>query len=428
MNPPNPTFIPGEMHLMILESFLNDKSLYSPVEKEYQYTSVSKWIGLSLVCRAWRNRIYSIAFRRLSVPHKSLAALRDIAFLSTPQSKFLPAILASIYTPTLNYVHDLTWSVAATDYLPEVISILVELPHLNDLTIKLHIPGEKLDLGNSTHPEYIIPQVKRLRILLFHPTCGIRLESTGVRWVLSAFPSVEHLHLFLPRVDDCSDPNLSLNHCLPPNLISLALEGWGWFPGLFGRQLAIPTLRFFEIWYARIHELQPFADYHGNTLEGLRFIRMVGDNSYGWDKSANVPEGWGTFIPKFNSLRYLSIGNEDIEEIRLEPIKSQHLRHFDFTMSKSIGSEEMAAITELVTQRCPNLQAVTYRDYAESARMQELEGACSVSVIRKPIISFGLPDDECFYGYTCWEDTISPNLPFPPVWLAESSDPDTDTE
>ncbi|KAF8607427.1 hypothetical protein BDV93DRAFT_542339 [Ceratobasidium sp. AG-I] len=269
-------------------------------------------------------------------------------------------------------------------------------------------------------------RVKCLRVLLLQPACGIGLEATGVRWILSCFPSVEHLHLFLPRVGDDSDPNLTPRHCLPLNLISLASEGW--FPGLFGRQLAIPTLRFFEIWFARLPKLQPFADYHGNTLEGLRFIRMLGDSSDGWDRFANVPGSWGSFIPKFNSLRYLSIGNENMEKIWLEPIKSQHLRHFDFTMSKSIGSEEMAAITELVTQRCPNLQVVTYRDQAESAPMQELDGACSISVVRKPITSLELPDDECLYGYTCWKDTISPNLPFPPVRPVELSDPDTDTE
>ncbi|KAF8607425.1 hypothetical protein BDV93DRAFT_520290 [Ceratobasidium sp. AG-I] len=403
MNPRDPTLIHPEIHLMILESFLSDKSLYSSVKKDYSYTSVSKWIGLALVCRAWRNRIHAIAFRHLRVRHKVLAELRDIAFLSAPCSNLHPATLGTMHTPTLNYVYDLTWSLKSTDYLPEAISILAELPHLNNLTIKLYIPDQELNLGNSTHPECIIPQVKRLRIRLFHPTCGIRLERSGVRWILSGFPCVEHLYLDLPCTDDYSNPDISLNHCLPPNLISLVSTGCS-----LSRRFV-----FFEIWDARIDKLHPFADYHGNTLEGLRFIRMIGDGPERW--CASDPVVWGNLIPKFHSLRYLSMGNEDVRGIWLEPIKSQHLCHFEFAMSRFIGLEEMAAITKFVTQRCPNLQVLTYHDEAESAPMQELEGVCSLSVIQKPMSPSWPPEDECAYGYTCWEDIISPDVPFPPV-------------
>lgn len=376
MNTQTPKSIPHEVHLMILEFFLCDKGLYISVKKKFSYTSVSKWIRLSLVCRAWRNRIHTLVFHHLRVTHKALVELRDLAFSSTSPD-LAPTNLGSVHTPTLNRIQNLFLSLETTDRLPDTLSILADLPHLNIFSIKLYINNERLDLDDSIRPKHTISQVKRLGITIFHPTCGICLEKTGVRWILSAFPSVEHLFLALPCTDDYSKPDLYQPHSLPPNLISLATTGL--FPGLFGHQLAIPTLRFLEIWFARVNSMHPFANYHGNTLEGLRFVRML----------AADHEAWDSFIPKFSSLRYLSIGSERRANLSLECIKSQHLRHFECNWGNlGYGPEALDTIVRFLTERCPCLQVVTYHDNEQMPAIEDLEHTRSLSVIRKPPSKF----------------------------------------
>ncbi|KAF8607457.1 hypothetical protein BDV93DRAFT_520313 [Ceratobasidium sp. AG-I] len=405
MSPPRPTSIPLEIHLMILELLLSDKSLYSSIKKPLPYTSVSKWIGLSLVCRAWRNRIHALAFRHLSVLHKNLAEIRDLALSFTHSDRFLTAS-GFVHPLTLSYIHDLTLKLGPTDQLPEAILLFSDLPNLNNLTIDIIMDHDTYHLYGPTHSQYKISQVKRLGLRVSHPKDNIDLQYTGVRWILSCFHSVEHLYLYLPRTMDDSYPDPTLHHSLPPNLISLATTGW--FPGLFGRQLAIPTLRFLEIWFPTADIMHPFADYHCNTLEGLRLIYIdFNGNQVGDD-----------ILPKFNSLRYLSISDQSRHIFFLERIKSQHLRHFGFTMyCGEDGPERLADITKFVTEDCPNLRAVTYHNGSRLAPMHDLEKNNSLSIIWKPGSTFSPLEDEYSYAipYTCWEDTVSPNVPFPPV-------------
>ncbi|KAF8592975.1 hypothetical protein BDV93DRAFT_612386 [Ceratobasidium sp. AG-I] len=405
MSPRNTMSIPPEIHLTILEMFLSDKSLYNPIEQSFSYTSVSKWIGLALVCRSWRDRIHTLAFRHLSVPYKILAELRDLVLLSGPYGDLLPTASGFVHPPTLNYIHDLTLELGPTDYLPEVISLLSALPDLNNLTIDIMLHYGASYLYNSTHSQHKISQVKRLGLRVSHPAREIDLRSTGVNWILSCFSSVEHLFLYLPRAVDDSYLDLTLHHSLPPNLISLVSTDW--FYGLFGRQLAIPTLRFLEIWFPTADVMRPFADYHCNTLEGLRLVHM----------SINEDRVCDDILPKFSSLRYLSVGDE-ARYASLERIKSQHLRHFGFNLyNTEDGLENLAGITKFVTEDCPNLRVVTYHNHVRSEPMHDLEKASSLSVVWKPSFTFSPLEDECPYAipYTRWEDTVSPDEPFPPV-------------
>lgn len=374
MRSQRPKTIPYEIHLMILEYFLSDKDIYSVRKNRAPRpprTSVSEWIGFSLVCRAWKTRINALAFRHLSVLYRNLAQLRDLSFL-VPRTSHLPTMLAPLHLSTLDYIRDLTLIMEATDYLPEVISILPNLPHLSNLTIDIGFGGWELDLGDPIHPRYTISQVRHLGLSLSTDTAWeIGRKNMGVRWILSCFPSVEHLYLNLGWLDD-TDPDLNPPHSLPPKLISLASTGW--FPGLFGRQLPVPTLRFFEVWYPIDDTICPFADYHGNTLEGLRLMHMSSNDNLFWDE----------VIPKFSSLRYLSVGNSDARYFPLERINSQHLCHFEFTPDFNNSSEEMPGVVKFITEDCPNLRVVTYHSDVPLMPMRDLGIAGLLDVIQKP--------------------------------------------
>ncbi|KAF8607455.1 hypothetical protein BDV93DRAFT_310389 [Ceratobasidium sp. AG-I] len=395
MNPQNPIFIPHDIHVVILEFLLSDKSLYSSVERDYSYTSVSKWIELSLVCRAWRNRIHALVFSHLCVSHKNLADLRDLALSFNSYGNILPNMMSTTHIPTLNYVHNLTLMLAVTNHLPDAISILADLPHLNNLTIRLCVASKELSLGNSIYPEYAIPQVNRLCIRFFHETRSyIDLLNTRIRWILSCFPSTEHLALYSLHTIDDTDLNTTPHHSLPPNLISLASTGW--FPGLFGRQLDIPTLRFLDIWWPTGSAMRGFANYHCNTLEGLRMAFMnlgIGHDPF-----------WDDVMPKFSCLRYLSIGDEDVRHISPECIKSPHLRHVEF--STFFTDDELAGIagiTKFVTKDCPSLKVVTYHSDVRLASIHDLEEAGSLSVVWKHGMSLPALRGEYIYAipYTC---------------------------
>ncbi|KAF8607456.1 hypothetical protein BDV93DRAFT_520312 [Ceratobasidium sp. AG-I] len=404
MSPRKLISIPREIHLMILEFLLSDKSLYSSIEKHYSYTSVSKWIGLSLVCRAWRNRIHTLAFHHVSALYRTLTRLRALALPFPLRTDLLPTMLSSVYPPTLDYIHELTLVMEATDHLPEAISILSNLPHLNRFTIDLSVGDWELDLDNPVHPGYLVTQVTCLGIRLCQKMTGkVSLRNTGIRWILSRFPSVEHLYIYVWSVDD-SDPNPPLHHSLPPGLVSLASTGW--LRGLFGYQIAIPTLRFLEIWCPTVDEMQPFADYHCNTLEGLHLVYM----------DVNDDQIWEEIISRFNSLQYLSVCDEEVISLPLERVNTRHLRHFALSLnSADYSSEEISRVAGLLTTHFPNLRVLTYRSDVRLAPIHDLEKAGSLDVVWKPFLPLSLMDHPYATPYTCWEDTISPYAPFPPV-------------
>lgn len=348
MHLPRPKSIPPEIHLMILNRFLEDRDIYDN-SSSIRRTSVSKWIGFSLVCRAWRNCIHALVFRHIYSEHAVLSKLRYLDDLSTSGSS-LPAAVDFGYPTTLSYIHRLTLHVYTIDDLPKSISILSFLPYLHDLIIRVHTHQND---SLSTHPTYIIPHVKRLSLdqCANQNTLDPKLLPV-VCWILSCFPSTEHLVLRLARPPNYNYPdypNPNTHHLLPPKLISFACTYW--IGELFGRQLNIPTLRFFEISHSAAKTMLPFADYHCNTLESLRIT------SHKYEES----EFWETILPRFNSLRFLSLGYGNIAEVPLEVIKSQHLCHFEFSFYGGYNSDEtLSRICNFFSESCPMLRAISY--------------------------------------------------------------------
>ncbi|KAF8607401.1 hypothetical protein BDV93DRAFT_309359 [Ceratobasidium sp. AG-I] len=157
----------------------------------------------------------------------------------------------------------------------------------------------------------------------------------------------------------------------------------------------------------------PFTDYHCNTLEGLRITYTGGERNQVWEDT----------LPRFTSLHFLSLGEEDPDVVPLEKIKSQYLRHFEFSLGSYHDAETLSRICKFFSEHCSMLRAITYYHHEPLLSIHSLaERTKSLDIIWVSQGGFS-PFQVLFpyaIPYTCWEDTVSPGRPFDPVVIRQS--------
>jgi hypothetical protein len=344
---------PSEIHLMILEFVLGDKSLY---ERDYasprgrvSRMSVSNWIWLSLVCGAWRNRVYKVAFQHLCVSRQRLIGLHGISATPTPDTKYLTTL-----RPTLGFIHTLTlYFPSRISSLPEVITILQDAPLLGNLAILINLQSDTpaLCLPSET---VSIPQVKCFS-LRFDPTrLGFSLlwGAKDIQWILSCFPSVVHLLLDLPRHVCDSDIAQTPQYQLLPNIVSLSSTCWvDW---LMGPQIDFPRLRFLDVCGDPSSDGAKFLDRNCNTIESI----CVSD----------VNHGWADLLPRFHLMRHVSLSY--LYNFPWSLAEWPHLCHFEFLWLGQ-GEENSWPDISRFLDECPSLQAVTYHAPHKVSRLED---------------------------------------------------------
>ncbi|KAG8718175.1 hypothetical protein FRC09_013071, partial [Ceratobasidium sp. 395] len=340
---------PPEIHLMILESYLGDKSLYNQ-DTSFKRLSISDWIGLSLVCRAWKDRIYSIAFHHLLVEQRYLSEL-DKAY-KTLASAVDNCGSYNAARPAFSFVRTLTI------YLPHPVSRLLETmfvlqqaPNLHKLSLDICLQPNTERICTSEAPHLQHVTCFGLRFGYVPDGYYISWKAKDIQWILSCVPNVKHLLLDIPRQlgeTDASHTTISFPY-------AASIQSNCWVEWLLSSEVRFPNLRFLEVSGDPSSDNLRFLDRHSTSLESL----TLGD----------VNHGWTELIPTFRPMRHLALSY--LYNFPWQLTQLPYLCHFEFLW---LGGDQdsSAEILEFLGS-CGSLQVITYHS---QLRISFLEGFC----------------------------------------------------
>ncbi|KAG8746673.1 hypothetical protein FRC10_003977 [Ceratobasidium sp. 414] len=347
-DPKNAVSLPLELHLNILDCFLQNRPL----------NRSANLINVALVCREWRNRIYATRFRNLDIA-TDISATRALADLCRASSESArdPAFSTSgtKLLPLGSFVKYITITLGQPSghgmiALSDLVSLLAYTPHLEDLALSIIQTDQVVrDLN----------ELSRTASAYMHSLNSLRIRSyADASKILAPFvaqcPALEHIS-FDVFIDNMAHTEYTQRMPFTRLVSFRSLGCWEPNDSVLGYFILSPSntsLRTIELHRSPSAELlRELARVHGAKIEILTLRSM----------EPAATRIWTEIISQFTALQHFSIWCFPSATL-LDLINTDSLRHFEFRRPWTHTGKDATRATDVIKflKRCPVLRAITY--------------------------------------------------------------------
>ncbi|KAG8719795.1 hypothetical protein FRC08_001982 [Ceratobasidium sp. 394] len=345
--PKRKALLPLELHLTVLDCFLQNRPLNRSLNL----------INVALVCREWRDQIYTTLFRNLDIATDILATrtLIDLCRASSERARDLASNTGTKLLPLGSFVKYITITLGQPSghgmiILSDLVSLLAFTPHIEDLA---------LSIVQTDQVTRDLNELLRTGPAHMHSLNSLRIRSYAdasklLAPLVTQCPALEHISF---DVFTDNTAHTEYTQCMPhTKLVSFRSLGCH-EPNdnvleYFILSPSNTSLRTIELHRSPSAKfLRELARIHGARIENLTLRSM----------EPAATRTWAEIIDQFTALQHFSVWCFPSASL-LDFVHTDSLRHFEFRRPWTHTSKDEARAADIVKflKRCPLLCAITY--------------------------------------------------------------------